>query len=103
MVWVNATSASSGGADGFPVITSTRMNPTKPGGLPFASLVPTVNDVESWTGGRQEGNARGGPCVRFGAKQPLYEGTSESRRGVAPFGRGYPPVATSTVVSSVSE
>jgi hypothetical protein len=34
---------------------------------PFASGLPTVMLVEDWLGGLHEGNASGGPCVRFGA------------------------------------
>jgi hypothetical protein len=41
-------------------------------------------------GGPQDGNASGGPCVRFGDEHWTYAGTSEARNGVALLGRGYP-------------
>ncbi len=57
---------------------------------PFASGVPTVNCCEAGAGGLQAGCASGGPCVRFGAAQAAYAGTSDARSGDAPAGRGYP-------------
>jgi hypothetical protein len=35
-----------------------------------------------------DGNARGGPCVRFAAVHWLNAGTIDARSGLAPFGRG---------------
>src|SRR5215207_11737451 len=64
------------------------MWPTKPAAAPFASGVPTVTKLDDCTGGLHDGNASGGPCVRFGAVQVLYAGTKATRSGVAPFGRG---------------
>ena len=48
---------------------------------PFASGEPMVSDVDDWTGGLHDGNASGGPCVRFGAAHALYAGTSDARSG----------------------
>ena len=55
---------------------------------PFASGVPTVSHADSGTGPLQDGNASGGPCVRFGALHGLNATVRGTRIGVAPFGRG---------------
>src|SRR3954467_14588454 len=60
-----STSESSGGP-GTPTLTSRRMNPTElAAATPLASGVPTVRKFDAWTGGLQDGNANGAPCVRF--------------------------------------
>src|SRR5262245_7169590 len=82
-----ATSESSGGP-GAPTITSSLMKPTEFAAAPLASGVPTVMFVDGCTGGLHDGNASGGPCVRFGAVQATYAGTIDTRNGVAPLGRG---------------
>jgi hypothetical protein len=82
------------GGPGAPTCTSNLMNPTEFAAAPFASGVPTVKKLEGETGGLQEGNASGGPWVRFGAVHWLYAGTSGIRIGVAPFGRGCVAPAT---------
>src|SRR3954454_18134500 len=87
MLAVMFTSESSGGP-GTPAITSSFTKPTEFAGAPLASGEPTVTAVEDWTGGLHDGNAKGGPCVRFGAAHALYAGTIDARSGVAPFGRG---------------
>ena len=60
------TSESSGGP-GVPTTTPSLMKPTEFAPAPFASGEPMVSDVDDWTGGLHDGNASGGPCVRFGA------------------------------------
>ena len=52
-------------------------------GWPFASGVPTVSCCDIGAGGLQAGCASGGPCVRFGAAQAAYAGTSDARSGEA--------------------
>ena len=72
------------------------MNLTEPTELatpPPASGVPTVTSLDVCTGGLHEGNASGGPCVRFELVHCANAGTSETLNGLAPFGRTY-PVAT---------
>ena len=83
-------------------MTSNRTLPMELAGWPFASLVPTVNDPDDCACGLHDGKASGGPCVRLGAVHELYAGTSDARIGVAPLGRGYPPVPGDTFVCSVS-
>jgi hypothetical protein len=46
-----------------------------------------VRKLDDCTGGLQDGNASGAPCVRFGLAHALKDGTSEADRGDAPFGR----------------
>ena len=81
------TSESSGGP-GTPTLTPSLMKPTEFAPAPFASGEPMVSDVDDWTGGLHDGNASGGPCVRFGAAHALYAGTIDARSGLAPTGRG---------------
>ena len=73
---------------GLVELTEMRTKPVELAPAPFASGVPTVKKLELCVGGLQEGNASGGPCVRFGEPHGLYEGTSDTRSGVAPAGRG---------------
>ena len=47
-----------------------------------------MSEPDDWTGGLHDGNARGGPCVRFGAVHCAYAGTSEAVMGLADLGRG---------------
>src|SRR4051794_35579725 len=103
MLAVMFTSESSGGP-GTPAITSSFTKPTEFAGAPLASGEPTVMLVDDWTGGLHDGNARGGPCVRFGAAQALYAGTSDARSGVAPFGRGCVALAmeATTIITSAA-
>src|SRR4029079_19170251 len=82
-----STSESSGGP-GTPAWTSRRTDATEFAGAPLASGEPTVRKFEVWTGGLQDGNASGAPCVLFGAVHCLKAGTVETRSGVAPLGRG---------------
>src|SRR3954470_6876126 len=82
-----STSESSGGP-GTPACTSRRTEATEFAGAPLASGEPTVRYVDVCTGGLQDGNASGAPCVLFGVVQALKAGTIETRNGVAPFGRG---------------
>jgi hypothetical protein len=44
--------------------------------------------LELWDGGLHESFVNGAPWVRFGAVHCLYDGSSEARNGLAPFGRG---------------
>mgnify|MGYP006202061107 CR=1 FL=1 len=37
-----------------------------------------VMEPDDWTGGLHDGNASGGPCVRFGAVHALYAGTIDA-------------------------
>jgi hypothetical protein len=71
---------------------------------PFASGEPTVMAVDDCTGGLHDGNASGGPCVRFGAAQALYAGTMDAAIGVAPLGRGCAAFATcaTTIVPTIA-
>ena len=55
---------------------------------PFASDVPTVMEFDDCTGGLHDGNASGGPCVRFGAVHSLYAGTSDVTSGLPTAGAG---------------
>src|SRR6186713_38955 len=55
----------------------------------FAGASPTVSSPDSCAGALHEPNASGGPCMRSGDVHCPYAGTSETRTGVAPFGRGY--------------
>src|SRR5687768_16091213 len=93
--WIS-TSESSGGP-GVPTLTSSFANPTEFAPAPLASGVPTVTDPEAWTGGLHDGNASGGPCVRFGAVHALYAGTSDATIGVAPLGRGCEALASEAI------
>jgi hypothetical protein len=74
-------------------LTSIFTKPVLFAAAPLASGVPTVMDWDVWTGGLHDGNASGGPCVRLGVVHALYAGTSDTRNGVAPFGRGCVAVA----------
>src|SRR5215208_4046383 len=96
-------SASSPTVDGSPANTSTRIEPTEFATRPLSSGVPIVREPDAWTGGVQAGKASGGPWMRFGVVHELKAGTSAKRSGVAPLGRGKPPVAACTVVSAVAE
>jgi hypothetical protein len=71
-------------------------------GAPFTVGSPTVIDWDAWTGGLQDGNASGGPCVRFGAVHALNAGTSVTRNGLAPFGRTWPALASEATASITS-
>jgi hypothetical protein len=96
MLAVIFTSESSG-APGVPTRTARRMEPTAFAAAPFASGEPTVMAVDDWTGGLHDGNASGGPCVRFGAAHALYAGTSDATIGVAPLGRGCEALASEAI------
>src|SRR5687767_9880921 len=76
------------------------MSPWDFAGAPLASGVPTVTKFELGTGGLQEGNASGGPCVRFVAPHWLNAGTSGTRSGVAPCGRGWLAPAIEVITMS---
>jgi hypothetical protein len=65
---------------------------------PLASGVPTVTEPDVETGGLHDGNASGGPWVRFGAVHAAKAGTMETRIGVAPFGRGCVAEATDAMI-----
>ena len=75
------------------------MDPTAFAGAPFASGEPTVSALDDWTGGLHDGNASGGPCVRFGAVHALYAGTIDATIGDAAFGRGCVALATLAITS----
>src|SRR6185503_21358667 len=68
-------------------LTFSRMNPVEFAPAPLASGEPIVRKFDVCTGGLQDGNASGAPCVRLGTVHALNDGTSEARSGVAPFGR----------------
>jgi hypothetical protein len=68
--------------------TLTWKKPTDLAPAPLASGVPTVRKFDVCTGGAHDEKARGGPCVLFGAVHWSYAGTSATRSGVAPLGRG---------------
>src|SRR5256885_674328 len=77
-------------SSGDVALTLMRMYPTEFAAAPFASGVPTVRKLDDCTGGLQDGNASGAPWVLLpGAAHCLYAGTSETRSGVAPLGRGW--------------
>jgi hypothetical protein len=78
------------------------MDPTEFAPAPFASGEPTVSDVEVWVGGLHDGNASGGPCVRFGAVHAVYAGTIDAEIGLADFGRGCVALATLAITSNPS-
>jgi uncharacterized protein len=82
------------------VRTATLKNPWDLAGAPFASGVPTVKKFEAGAGGLQDGNASGGPCVRFVAVHWLNAGTSGTRIGVAPCGRGWLAPAMEVITMS---
>jgi hypothetical protein len=65
---------------------------------PFASGVPTVRLCDNCVAGLHDGNARGGPCVRFGAVQAVLAGTSDTRTGLAAFGRTCEPSAMGAII-----
>jgi hypothetical protein len=90
------TSESSGGP-GTPTSTEMRIDPTEFAAAPFAVGSPTVSDVDDWTGGLHDGNAKGGPCVRFAAVHWLNAGTIDARSGLAPFGRGCAALAADAI------
>ena len=73
--------------------------PTEAAPLPFTSGVPIVRGRELRTGGAQEPNESGAPCVRPGAMHSEKAGTSATRTGVAPRGRGYPEFRKSAASS----
>src|SRR5688500_9999236 len=96
MLTLKRASASSAGVAGTPTIASTFTEPSAFRGAPFASGDPIVSQDELCTGGLQDPSGldalpgkSGGPCRRLGAVHALYAGTSGTRVGVAPFGRGY--------------
>src|SRR4051794_10433758 len=68
-------------------VTSRRTEPIDFDSAGLPSPTPRVRLEEPGTGGAHDGNARGAPCVRLGAMQAWNAGTSEARKGVAPFGR----------------
>src|SRR6266540_3187291 len=85
-------------SSGEVVLTSRRTEPTEPESVPaHASPVPIVKKFDVCTGGLHESTANGAPCWRFAGGalfgHCLYAGTSETRSGVAPFGRGCDAVA----------
>jgi hypothetical protein len=47
-----------------------------------------VIEPDDWTGGLHDGNASGGPCVRFGAPHAVNAGTIDTTIGLAALGRG---------------
>src|SRR3954447_7156503 len=67
--------------------TSSRTEPIDFDSAGLPSPTPRVRLEEPGTGGAQDGNASGAPCVRLAAVQALKAGTSEARKGVAPLGR----------------
>ena len=82
-----STSESSGGP-GAPTTTLSRTWPIERESAGLPSPTPTVRWVDpGWTG-LQEPNASGGPCVRFGEVHGFAAGTSGTRKGDAPLGRG---------------
>src|SRR5688572_12826650 len=87
---------------GFAGATSILKYPTELATAPLASGVPTVRKLEACTGGLHDGKASGGPCVRLGAVHELYAGTSDTRRGVAPLGRGCVAPAVAAIHSMPS-
>ena len=84
----DATSASSSGVAGLPATAVNNAKPLEFAGMPFASGVPNVSDVDRSTGGAQDGSSSGGPWRRFGAVHGEYAGTSDTRSGDAARGRG---------------
>src|SRR4051794_11588480 len=84
------TSASSDSVAGSPATTMYRTDPEKFATKPFASGLPMVSTLELMLGWAQDGNASGAPCARLDEVHGAYAGTSETRIGVAPFGRGKP-------------
>src|SRR5436190_22706147 len=62
-------------------------NPVEFAAAPLASGDPIVRKFDVCTGGLQDGNARGAPCVLLGAPHALNAGTIDARIGDAPFGR----------------
>jgi hypothetical protein len=70
------------------------MNPVEFAPAPLASGEPIVRKFDVCTGGLQDGNASGAPCVLFGVAHALNDGTSEARSGDAPFGRTCVALAT---------
>src|SRR5687767_9727989 len=94
---VITTSESSGGP-GRPTTTRSFTFASAFAAAPLASGEPTVIALDAWTGGLHDGNASGGPWVRFGAVHALYAGTIETRSGVAPFGRGCVAEATDAMI-----
>src|SRR5690349_716425 len=89
-----------GGPGGHPpggAQTCINVLPMKFAGNPLGeSGVPAVRYGDFCTGGWHEPYAFGALCTALGAGQDLYEITSESRFGVAPFGRTCVPSAPST-------
>src|SRR6266568_7712664 len=81
-------------SSGEVALTLSRIDPTEFAPAPLASGAPIVRKFDDCTGGLQDGNASGAPCVRFGVPHALNDGTSEARRGLAPFGRTCEPLAT---------
>ena len=65
--------------------TFNRMLATAFAGAPLASGDPTVRKFDDCTGGLQDGNASGAPCVLFGVAHALKDGTIEADSGVAPL------------------
>src|SRR5687767_14027890 len=103
MFAVISTSESSG-APTAPTSTSSFTKPVMFAAAPLASGVPTVTEPDDWTGGLHDGNASGGPCVRFGVVHALYAGTRDTRSGVAPLGRGCVALAmeATTIITSAA-
>jgi hypothetical protein len=73
-------------SSGDDALTVRRMNPLEFAPAPLASGEPIVKEFDVWTGGLQDGNAKGAPCVLFGAVHCLKAGTVEARSGDAPLG-----------------
>jgi hypothetical protein len=63
---------------------------------------PTVTDCDDATGGLHDGNAKGGPCVRFGVPHALKPGTNDTLSGLALFGRTWPALATEATANITS-
>jgi hypothetical protein len=74
-------------SSGEVVLTFSRTNATPFAAAPFASGEPIVRKFDAWTGGLQDGNASGAPCVLLGVAHALNAGTIDARSGEAPFGR----------------
>src|SRR2546428_450833 len=66
-----------------------------------ASPVPVVRCVDVCTGGLHDSAASGAPCWRFAGGalfgHALYARASDTRNGVAPFGRGWVADAAPTI------
>jgi hypothetical protein len=61
---------------GTPTFTISLANPMLFAAAPFASGEPIVTLFDVCTGGLQDGNTSGGPCVRLGVPHAWYDGTN---------------------------